>query len=96
MPRWPKGQRLSYAEVMVSMATLAELHQQAHSLGLYCGPCDRWGDADLERLISSGLGNRTVIDARFRCRDCGARVEKQVRPPVSAVGGASAYITGLV
>lgn len=77
------------------MATLEELHQQAHSLGLYCGACDRWGDADLERLIHAGLGSRTVIDARFRCRDCGTRVEKQVRPPVPVTGGASAYICGL-
>ena len=77
---------------MISMATLEDLYRQDHSLGLYCGACDRWGDADLERLIRAGQGLRTVVDTRFRCRDCGALVEKQVRPPVPVVAGAAAYI----
>jgi hypothetical protein len=33
-----------------------------------------------------------VVDARFRCRDCGSVVDKQLRPPVPEVGGARAYI----
>ena len=35
---------------------------------------------------------RPVTEARFRCKDCGENVEKQVRPPVPTVGGAVAYI----
>lgn len=27
-------------------------------------------------------GDKPVTEARFRCRDCGEIVEKQVRPPV--------------
>lgn len=74
------------------MATIEELYGQRHSLGLYCVACDRWGDADLVRLIEAGHGGRSVVDTRFRCRDCGDVVEKQVRPPVPRVGGAAAYI----
>ena len=74
------------------MATFEDLLSQRHSLGLYCVPCDRWGDADLARLVETGQGGRSVVAARFRCRDCGAVVEKQVRPPVPRVGGAAAYI----
>jgi ABC-type ATPase with predicted acetyltransferase domain len=43
-------------------------------------------------LIESGRGDRQVTDARFRCRDCGALVEKQLRPPVPQLGGSVAYI----
>ncbi len=74
------------------MATFEDLLSQEHSLGLYCATCDRWGDADLVQLIESGHGCRSVVDTRFRCRDCGDVVEKQVRPPVPQVGGATAYI----
>ena len=43
---------------------------------------DRWGEANLVRLIQNGKGDKSVTEARFRCRDCGEIVEKQVRPPV--------------
>ena len=74
------------------MATFEELYSQSHSVGLYCPSCDRWGDADLAGLIRGGHGRRAVVDTRFRCRDCGELVEKQIRPPVPEVGGAAAYI----
>ena len=74
------------------MTTFGELHSQSHSLGLYCPGCDRWGDADLARLIENGYGDRAVVDARFRCRDCGGVVEKQIRPPAPRTSGAAAYI----
>jgi hypothetical protein len=54
--------------------------------------CDRWGEADIVGLISSGCGDRELTETRFRCRDCGALVAKQLRPPVPQLGGAIAYI----
>lgn len=77
---------------MPRLATFVELHRQQHSLGLYCNECDRWGEADLPGLIAGGNGDRTLVDTRFRCRDCGALVDKQLRPPVPEIGGAAAYI----
>ncbi len=77
---------------MISMNTFEELRDNNHSLGLYCLSCDRWGEANLDRLIQIGKGNQSVTEARFRCKDCGEIVEKQVRPPVPVVGGAVAYI----
>jgi len=77
---------------MISMGTMEELHRHNHTLALYCLSCDRWGEANLDRLIQSGKGNKPVIEARFRCRDCGEVVEKQVRPPVPSLGEAVAYI----
>jgi len=77
---------------MISMGTIEKLREQNHILALYCISCDRWGKADLDWLIQIGHGDKSVTEARFRCRDCGEIVEKQVRPPVPSLGGAMAYI----
>ena len=69
-----------------------DLLEHEHSLGFYCMACNRWGNADLEELIRSGRGHRAVSEARFRCKDCGAIVDKQVRPPVPELGGSVAYL----
>ena len=82
-----------YALPMISMRTIEELHDQNHTLALYCLSCDRWGEANLDWLIQIGNGNKPVTEARFRCRDCGEIVEKQVRPPVPEIGGSVAYIS---
>ena len=77
---------------MLRLATFQDLEQQGHSLGLYCPRCDRWDEADLDRLIASGRGQRLLTEAKFRCRDCGSPADKQVRPPVPVPGGAVGYI----
>ena len=77
---------------MISIGTFEELQSQNHTLALYCISCDRWGMANLDRLINIGKGDKPVTEARFRCKDCREIVEKQVRAPVPAVGGAVAYI----
>ena len=79
---------------MIHLDTFAELCRQRHTLGLYCIACERWGSADLPRLIARGYGQRAVIAARFRCRDCGELVQKQVRPPTPPVQAATPYIGG--
>ena len=43
-------------------------------------------------LIENGKGNTLVIEAMFRCRDCGEIVEKQVRPLAPEIGGSVAYL----
>ena len=62
---------------MISMGTMEELHSHNHTLALYCLSCDRWGEANLDRLIQIGKGDKLVTEARLRCRDCGEIVEKQ-------------------
>ncbi len=77
---------------MISMRTFEELRKHSHSLALYCLPCNRWGEANLDWLIRNGKGNKSVTETRFRCKDCGEIVAKQIRPPVPEVGGPVAYI----
>jgi hypothetical protein len=74
------------------LVTFEDLRNQSHSLGLYCLDCNRWGEADLDRLVESGRGDQLLTESRFRCRDCGATVEKQLRPPMPKKGSAVAYI----
>jgi hypothetical protein len=78
---------------MISMGTIEKLRAQNHTLALYCISCDRWGMADLDWLIQIGKGDKPVTEARFRCKDCGEIVEKQVRPPVPEIGGSVAYVS---
>ena len=74
------------------METFSELYDQQHALALHCPDCERWGMADLEGLIERGHGERQVVATRFRCTDCGAVVDKQLRPPMPQVSAAAAYI----
>ncbi len=77
---------------MPQLVTFEDLRSQSHTLGLYCIECDRWGEANLDRLIEIGRGRQALTEARFRCRDCGGIAEKQLRPPMPQPGGAVAYI----
>ena len=77
---------------MLRLVTFIDLQELQHTLGLYCLECDRWGEADIECLISSGRGECVLTDATFRCQDCGELAEKQLRPPVPEIGDAVAYI----
>ena len=84
---------LGYSGPMIGMRTIENLREHSHTLALYCLSCDRWGEADLDGLVQIGKGNKAVSEARFRCRDCGETVEKQVRPPVPELGGSVSYIS---
>ena len=77
---------------MARIHTISDLHVHQYTLALYCLSCNRWGQASLGWLIQTGKGDKPVTEARFKCRDCGEIVEKQVRPPVPEIGGAVAYI----
>ncbi len=77
---------------MIYISTFEDLNRLDYELALYCMRCNRWGEANLNRLIETGQGDKSVTEARFRCRDCGELVEKQLRPPVPSLGGAVAYI----
>ena len=77
---------------MICIQTIADIYGQNYALGLYCLTCDRWGEADLEQLLRCGRGKSLLSRMRFRCRECGEIVDKQLRPPVPSLGGAVAYI----
>lgn len=65
----------------ISINTPAEFLEHAHTLSLYCRACERWLDVDLQVLVAAGRGDQAIQRMRFKCKDCGAGMEKQVRPP---------------
>ena len=75
-----------YALAMISMGTIEELHNHNHTLALYCLSCNRWGEANLVRLIQIGKGEKPVIEARFRCRDCGGDCGKAGQAAGAIIG----------
>lgn len=77
---------------MYQLQTIDDLHQQQHTLGLYCVACNRWADADLGNLVKAGQGTRVLADTNFRCEACDSPAEKQVRPPVPQLGGVVGYV----
>ena len=70
---------------MISVTTVQALHNQNYALGLYCLSCNRSGEANLDRPIQNGKGDKPVTEA-----DSGAGiVDKQVRPPAPEIGAQS-------
>lgn len=65
----------------IRIATLADLKANEMRLNLYCQPCDRWHQLDLDKFIKAGRGDLNYVNARFRCKLCGGTAEKQIRPP---------------
>lgn len=65
----------------IRISTPREFLAQQHALSLYCRPCDRWTEADLRQLVDAGRGDQAIQRMRFTCKDCGSRMEAQVRPP---------------
>lgn len=57
-----------YALPMISIGTFQDLHDQNHTLGLYCISCDRWHVADLAGLIQAGRGSAVITEARIQVR----------------------------
>ncbi len=78
---------------MARIHTISDFQVYQYTLALYCLSCNRWGEANLDRLIQMGQGDKLAPEVQFRCRDCGEIVEKQVRPPVPSLGSAVAYIS---
>jgi len=54
---------------MISVGTMEGLHSHNHTLALYCLSCDRWGKANLHRLIQIGQGDKPLTGA-----DSGAEI----------------------
>jgi len=76
---------------MIDLGTIAGLHEHRHELHAYCLRCDRWSVLPLQRMLAEGQG-ALRLPFTVRCRECGARGQLQVRPPMpqrSATGWVS-------
>jgi hypothetical protein len=64
----------------VNISTIADLGRNNMTLGLYCPECRRWAEI-IPAVWLKTHADVSYVGRAFRCKDCGARADKQVRPP---------------
>ena len=63
----------------ISVSTFTDLKEVGYALALYCLPCDRWHQFDVDGAITSGRGNETYVGRKFVCNECGNPANVQVQ-----------------
>jgi ribosomal protein L37E len=51
------------------------------ALALNCEPCHRWVILVREEMQATRRGQQSYIEMNFRCSECGAKADKQLRSP---------------
>ena len=64
----------------IIISNIRDLADNGMTLGLYCLPCDRWGEVIPQEWLDSGKPNINYVTKNFKCEDCGETASKQVRP----------------
>ena len=64
----------------IVISNIRDLADNEMTLGLYCLPCDRWGEIIPQEWVDSGKPNINYVAKNFKCEDCGETASKQVRP----------------
>ena len=64
----------------IVISNIRDLADNGISLGLYCLPCDRWGEVIPQEWLDAGQLNINYVAKNFKCEDCGEIASKQVRP----------------
>ncbi|RPF99692.1 MAG: hypothetical protein CBC23_006950 [Rhodospirillaceae bacterium TMED63] len=77
----------------ITIGTIDDLLDYGYTLALNCQPCDRWVNADLEALQAAGGGQRSFVQMKFKCSECGEVAAKQLRSPGVWPEGQSPYTT---
>ena len=69
---------MAYIKPIV-IRTMSDLADNNMYISIHCEACERWNDIDPEAWIDEGLPNVDYVQAVFKCEDCGARGQKQIR-----------------
>jgi len=64
----------------IAISNIRDLADNGMTLGLYCLPCDRWGEVIPQEWLDAGKPNINYVEKNFKCGDCGETASKQVRP----------------
>jgi hypothetical protein len=78
----------------IVLSTISDLAETGMTLGLYCLECDRWGEIIPQEWLDAGKPDVDYVQQRFKCKECGGRADKQLRPPPTGFSTGSAY-TGI-
>ena len=63
----------------IVISNISDLADNEMPLGLYCLPCDRWGEIIPQEWLDEGKPNINYVAKNFKCEDCGETASKQVR-----------------
>ena len=67
---FPDGAMRRAMSDAINLVTFGDLLRHGYKLAGWCRPCDRHEDIDLTKLPA----DRNYVEARFKCRTCGAAV----------------------
>ncbi|HIB56368.1 MAG TPA: hypothetical protein EYO53_05240 [Alphaproteobacteria bacterium] len=70
----------------IVISNIRDLADNGMTLGLYCLPCDRWGEVIPQEWLDAGKPNIDYVAKKFKCGDCGETASKQVRPYLKRMG----------
>jgi transposase-like protein len=70
-----------------SYNTARELIAGRYRLEIWCPRCRASRSVNLAEMVMRGRGDEPLIGRRWVCRDCGARGEAQLQPPVPGSPG---------
>jgi hypothetical protein len=66
----------------IRLDTPRQLYEHSHQLAVHCLKCRIWRELAVSDFADWAVEDWPVRTIRFRCCQCGARGEPQVRPPV--------------
>jgi hypothetical protein len=71
----------------IRLDTARQLLRYQHRIEVWCPECNAWREVDLEAMVRAGRGDESLIGRTWRCVDCGAQGQAQLRPPVPGTSG---------
>ena len=63
----------------IVVRTMSDLASNNMYISIHCEPCERWNDIAPEAWIEDGFPDVDYVQAVFKCEDCRARGQKQIR-----------------
>ena len=69
---------MAYIKPIV-IRTISDLAANNIYMSIHCEACERWNDIDPVVWIDEGLPDVDYVKAVFKCDDCGATGQKQIR-----------------
>ena len=69
---------MAYIKPIV-IRTMSDLADNNTYISIHCESCERSNDIDPEARIDEGRPDVDYVQAVFKCEDCGAKGQKQIR-----------------
>ena len=78
-------------KIPITIRTISDLAESGMTLGLHCLECNRWGELIPQEWLDAGKPDVNYVQQTFKCSQCGARADKQLRSSSTGFSTKSAY-----